>query len=131
MTGNVVGSFCGIGIATLGMAGGMLTDNVLQNGISLTGTALMAWYVVQLHKELRTERTERRKEHNEDLKLLYQIVRESKDACKNCNLTRNVNDLASAVQEVAKDHITSEHEPKKNTISPQSGTAKNTGTIAE
>lgn len=64
----------GLGIATAGMASGMLSENVLQNGISLTGCTLMAWYIVQLHKELRLERKERREERAENQKRYYEVV---------------------------------------------------------
>ena len=74
MAGNAVGGLVGLGLATAGMASGMLSENVLQNGVSLTGTALMAWYIVQLHKELRMERKERREERAENLKRYYEVV---------------------------------------------------------
>ena len=121
LDGNAAGCLAGLGLAAIGSAGGLFSggiDGLIQNGISLTGTALMCWYVVQLHKELRLERKERReenqarrKEHQEDKRMYYELVQAYDAKCHNCKLARNSNDLTEAAQDMATQIITNKFDP--------------------
>lgn len=114
LDGNAAGCLAGLGLAAIGSAGGLFSggiDGLIQNGISLTGTALMCWYVVQLHKELRLERKERREEHQEDKRMYYELVQAYDAKCHNCKLARNSNDLTEAAQDMATQIITKKFDP--------------------
>lgn len=114
LDGNAAGCLAGLGLAAIGSAGGLFSggiDGLIQNGISLTGTALMCWYVVQLHKELRLERKERREEHQEDKRMYYELVQAYDAKCHNCKLARNSNDLTEAAQDMATQIITNKFDP--------------------
>ena len=109
MAGNAVGGLVGLGIATAGMASGIFSENVLQGGISLTGTALMAWYIVQLHKELRMERKERREERAENLQRYYDVV----DTMRDQSI-----ELTNAVNKEAVEHVSGDY---SKTMPPEKG----------
>lgn len=114
LDGNAAGCLAGLGLAAIGSAGGLFSggiDGLIQNGISLTGTALMCWYVVQLHKELRMERKERREERREDKRMYYELVQAYDAKCHNCKLARNSNDLTEAAQDMATQIITNKFDP--------------------
>lgn len=106
MTSNAVGAGIGLVVATTGALG--VADGFLQTVATLTGTALMAWYMVQLHRELRISREEHRKERAE---LLGRIERAQDDrvrACRDCSLANAANNVMS---EAAATHL-HEHEHK-------------------
>lgn len=87
----------GLLLATSGIVSGI--ESLLQAGVTLTGTGLMAWYVVCLQRELSTEREAHRKTMQDNLKM-----------CKNCKLANLSNDTtAKLIEEHINEHNNDNH----------------------
>lgn len=104
MTSNAAGAGIGLVVATKGALG--MADGFLQTVATLTGTALMAWYIVQLHRELRISREEHRKERAELLGRIERAQDDRVNACRECRLASAANNVMA---EAATTHL---HEHK-------------------
>lgn len=94
MTNNVSGAMLGLLLATGGAVSGGSIESLLQTGITLTGTGLMAWYVVCLQRELSAEREAHRKTMKDNLKM-----------CKDCKLANlSNNTTAKLIEEHMNEH---------------------------
>lgn len=97
MTNNVSGAMLGLLLATSGIVSGI--ESLLQAGVTLTGTGLMAWYVVCLQRELSAEREAHRKTMQDNLKM-----------CKTCKLANLSNDTtAKLIHEHINEHNNDNH----------------------
>lgn len=110
MTSNVTGGILGIMLATAGATAGtgFEVESLVQNGLTVTGAGLMAWYIVSLHKEMRTLRDDHRKEREHLLARVDAAMDERVKACANCSLAREANHIMT---DAASQHIN--NKPKK------------------